>query len=363
MRKILIFVFIAFLLAACGNTPAATAAPTVTETAEAVATLKNTPSSTPTRFHSVTSLPTLAPTGTPTSVLTSTPVPTLMPTFTRTWAFTTTPVPTLVAHEISQSEALVVLESYGGDGVCHPIPNTPELILFPDGELFINRFGYEQQVFLKQRGQLSRQETCKLLNSIDQAGFFDYDPATYISDPVNWPLIMGMDTTRITVQTWRSNSVDLYGLDDFIDDCQGCDPSSFPVLLSSIYKTYRLLADYHAENMENTRTDRVGVWSYGYGSDEPAFPWPFPSINLAEAEARWSHKWYDPLLILEGEDAEAVFDFFIQANPFCGNVIVSETGKSYGLAVRHLLPYEYPSTPWPAVSLSCSPADGWIEVP
>jgi hypothetical protein len=216
MLKILIFVFIAFLLAACGSTPAATAAPTVTETAEAVATLKNTPSSTPTRFHSVTSLPTLAPTGTPTSVLTS------------------TPVPTLVAHEISQSEALVVLESYGGDGVCHPIPNTPELILFPDGELFINRFSYEQQVFLKQRAQLSRQETCKLLNSIDQAGFFDYDPATYISDPVNWPLIMGMDTTRITVQTWRSNSVDLYGLDDFIDDCQGCDPSSFPVLLSSI---------------------------------------------------------------------------------------------------------------------------------
>jgi hypothetical protein len=272
-------------------------------------------------------------------------------------------VPTLVAHKINQSEALVVLESYGGDSACYNIPRLPELILFPDGELFTDRFSYEQQVFLIQTTRLSRQETCQLLNSIDQSGFFDYDPATYTFDPLAGNTVFGLDTTRISVQAWRSNSVDLYGLDDFIDDCQGCDPSSFPVLLSSIYKTYRLLADFHPANLDVSRTDRVGVWSFGFGPDEPAIPWPFPSISLALASANWDQKWYDPLLILQGKDAEAVFEYILQANPICGDVVVSEAGKSYGLSVRHLLPYEYPTTPRPPVTLSCSPADGWIEVP
>ncbi len=344
MRKTFFLSFIALLLVSCNGKPAVSASPTITQTAEAVATPTNTPSSTPTRIPSATQLPTLTPT------------------FTRAWAFTTTPVPTLVAHEISQSEALVVLESYGGDGVCQPIPRPPELILFPDGELFIERFSYEQQVFLIQTTRLSRQETCQLLNSIDQSGFFDYDPATYTFDPKPGYSVFGMDTTRIRVQAWRSNSVDLYGLDNFIDDCQGCDPSSFPVLLSSIYKTYRLLADYRPAKMENTRTDRLGVWISGYGPDETAIPWPFPSISLALASANWDRKWYDPLLILQGKDAEAVFEFLVHNNP-CGDVVVSEAGKSYGLSVRRLRPYEYLASPRPVVSLSCSPADGWIEVP
>ena len=239
MRKTLILSFIALLLAACGGSQAAPAAPTLTQPTEPAATTTNSP------FRVLTLFPTL------------TPWPTLTPTLLLTPTFTPTPVPTLVAHEFSQSEPLVVMELHGGDSPCAPISTGLGLILFPDGKLFVDRYMEDLHAFRIQTTRLSRQETCQLLNSIDQAGFFDYDPASYIfgESPGD-----GAPSIRISAQAWRSNSVDLYALREFLDHPNYFVPSALPTILPALRKTYRLLADYHPVNMEIVTSI---AWEYG----------------------------------------------------------------------------------------------------
>jgi len=174
---------------------------------------------------------------------------------------TSTPVPTLVAHKWIPSEPLIVFGGSGGDGGCGFESTLPDgFTLLSNGNLYVVDWNNELRTYEIKSTTLSRQSTCNLLNSIDQTGFFDYDPSTYISDPQNWsPPIMGAGTTYISVQAWRSNSVNLYGLGSFIHEedkikkawgCPNCPGLEFPTILPSIRKTVQLLANCEPANLQ-----------------------------------------------------------------------------------------------------------------
>jgi hypothetical protein len=239
--------------------------------------------------------PNLTETSSPTSSFTAipnTPVPSNTPTQTVAATLISTPVPTLVAHEWIPSEPLIAFGNYGGDGSCGDIMPLPDFTLLSDGELFIMGWSDNLQAYGLQTTKLSRQDTCKLLNSVDQAVFFDYDPSTYIGDRQNWyPPVLGAGTTHISVQAWRSNSVSLYDLNDFINnvdeikkawDCGDCPDLEFPIILPSIRRTYQLLTGYQPLNLENYQSAILGVWVHSYVDASDAVPWPLETISLSE---------------------------------------------------------------------------------
>ena len=133
---------------------------------------------------------------TPTSIITSQP----------------TAVATLESHIWMAENLIAKYHNYGGDGCCQ-YPSPPEFVLFSDGQLFIRtQNGEFPQILTK---QLTRQEICAFLNTVDQLGFFDYDATTYMIDRYGQSIqnfsIEGSNRQNISINAWRSNSVSLYG--------------------------------------------------------------------------------------------------------------------------------------------------------
>lgn len=291
---------------------------------------------------------------------------------------TSTPVPTLVAHEWTPIEPLISFGGFGGDGGCGLLDALPiRFTLLSNGELYILDWNSNSRTYEIKSSTLSRQSTCKLLNSIDQAGFFDYDPDTYISDPEHWyPPVMGAGHTYISVQAWRSKSVSLSGLGDFVDGvdeikeawgCPNCPPLAFPTILPSLRKTYHLLANYKVENLGIYQSDRLGLWvDTRYIDDAKStdkINWPLKSVKLSKIIFPDTHEDNKPNAVLTGTNAKAIYQLFNQNIIQCG-IFVTEDNKVYRVFARPLLPNEYLSeTPKPSAVLSCSPADGWVEVP
>ncbi len=280
---------------------------------------------------------------------------------------TSTPVPTLVSHEWSQSEPLVTFGSLGGDGACATTPI--DFTLLSNGELYIVDWNNDLKAFEIKTTTLSRQNTCNLLNSIDQAGFFDYDPSTYVYEP---HIIMGGAVTYISIKAWRSNSVGLYALYDFIDNldfikkawgCGDCLDLGLPTVLPSIRKTYRLLSNYEPENLQVYQPNRIGVWvEVDKYTDKNNIPiWPLKSVKLSQIVFPEGHIGDDPNIVLTGANAKSVYELFNQSMN-CGINIV-EGDKVYWVRARPLLPNEYPSESSIPTVLSCTPSDGWVEIP
>ncbi len=304
---------------------------------------------------------------------------TLTPTVTSTVAPTTTgtPVPTLMAHEWSQSEPLITMDSDWFDGYCgleeaYPVRFT----LFPNGELFDVRWNHGLEADQIQTAQLSRQATCNLLNSIDQAGFFDYDPASYVRDPdrAHWP-VMGAPSTQISVKAWRSNSIDLYELGSFVDpvqveklrkelepQCGACPNLDFPTILPALRKTNEMLVQYRPADLHLFEPGRLGVWVVANGDSTKAIEWPLKSRTLASLNISTEFAGKDPSMILTGRDARQMNEAVHQAFDNCG-MDVTEGGKVYRILARPLLPNEFNLSPLQKVSLSCSPSDGWVDMP
>ena len=303
------------------------------------------------------------------------PTPTVTPTLSPTE--TSTPGPPLVAHKWSQSDPLITLDLYGGDGGCNFVGYLPpRFTLMPDGSLYtLEVIGYTDLLDLKTTA-LSRGNTCKLLNSVDQAGFFDYDPSTYIPDPARWsPWIMGAPHTAISVEAWRSNAIDLYGVEAFVgaqeyyertgEVCPLCtNPEFFPAILPALRNTYKLLSGYQPGSLRPYQPQRVGVWiAPGIDADKwDAVDWPLKSLSVADLASLPADPNGAPVAILTGAKAAAVETMFGQKINACG-MVVMDGFDIYRVFARPLLPNEYPSTPLRQVSLSCSPADGRLPTP
>ncbi len=306
------------------------------------------------------------------NALTLTPAPALTPTITPTQ--TSTPLPPLVAHEWSQSEPLIVFDSTGGDANCCFRDAFPAMLtLTPGGGLYVIDWNGNTATWEMKTTMLSREESCQLLNSIDRAGFFDYDPSTYIRDPQNWkPPVMGAGSRLISIHAWRSNATSLYGVDSFVNEehkireasessCSACPKYEFPTILPSLRKTFRLLADYEPPNLELYQADRLGIWLQSYWEPGDPVDWPLKSIRLPRVLPADQMPAQAPAMILTGQNAAtvyALFDGTIQQR----GIDVRDGDRLYRAFARPLFPNEFTSD-LPATSLSCSPSDGWIDVP
>ncbi len=304
------------------------------------------------------------PTASPLPTASLTPAPTL----------TSTPVPTLTAHEWSQSEPLIMLTNGWGDGGPDFRYSLPvEFTLMPSGDLYLRRWkaGVDEIVTV----QLPRQATCQLLNSVDQAGFFDYDPATYVKNENAWfRPIAGPDNTYIWVHAWRENSVSLFFLPGFMDPAQVAEMQSawagcsncpeYPTILPAIRNTYLLIDHYQPpRDMQPLKPGRLGVWLYPDSdplNPTAAIDWPLKSHTLAAAAALKGDPWDPPAMVLSGTDATRVYDA-LQKRLNLDGTEMREGKKLYRVFARPLLPNEYNPAPLPTVKLSCSPADGWME--
>jgi hypothetical protein len=326
--------------------------------------------------------PSLTPTLTQTNTVGSLSTDTLIPIFllpTSTYHFasktltptltitrTSTAVPPLVSHEWVAEEILISFYNYGGDGVCGPRIWIPKFTLLSTGELFIDDYIESLNSFKLQSTTLSGNEICKLLNSIDQAGFWDYDPSTYPENYEDFTQFMGAQSTNISINAWRSNSVRLYGLSDFIremNNCPNCSLEGYPTILTSLRKTYQLLEDFRPSTLKIYQSERLGIWiQAGLSGENAAMKWPLKSIRLSELITEQNRTYWRPDIIFTGENARNLFHLFIEGSGFCG-VDVEEDEKTYFLEFRWLLPHEFQAdTPAPK-ALSCSPNDGWIEIP
>jgi len=309
-----------------------------------------------------TSTPTAAPTPTRSPRPTLTETPTLEPTA------TSTPVPPLTTHDWAPDNVLISYEIYGGDGGAPFRMLLPaQLTLLSDGSLFKLAWdkGFGGYQFLLAR--LSRQETCQILNTIDQAGFFDYDQGFSRADPANpWFRGAGSEMMEIKVQAWRTKFVAL----DHSAFYQGADYADFyPVILPALANTNTFLADLIPENSDTYHADRLGLWLQDFDS-VPAFgapvepiPWPIPSLRLSEIPPSGLNRGAPPGAILSGQDAEIIFQLLQERITDWGVVFVAGDQR-YVIFARPLMPHEFTTDQAPLIpSLQCQPEDGWHSFP
>lgn len=302
-------------------------------------------------------IPTITQITTPS--LTTTPVP---PSITPTQ--TSTPVLPLISREWMPKTALITFSNLGGDGGPRYkmyLPN--DFTLLSNGELYISSWDYESGVVNIQSTILSRQKICNLLNSIDQAGFFDYDPSIYEKE--SHGVIFGAEVTQISVQAWGTNSVSLYALDSFMEEqakCSNCT-NLRPIILPSIRKTYLLLKNYQPENLVTYQSDRLGVWVDAFADSESPTEWSVKSVKLSGLISEDGDSNNEPNTILTGIKAKTVYKLFNQTIHPSG-LTFREGNKTYTVFARPLLPNEFISNPEITTgTLGCSPSDGWVTIP
>jgi hypothetical protein len=194
---------------------------------------------------------TVIPSRTPT--VTRTVTPTLVPTLT-----STSSVP-LVSHDWKPNPILITYYN-DWDGFCGGVcpPDPPSFVLYGDGNFFmfnsVEADTHPQYHYLHKK--LDRSETCRILNTIDQTGFFEFDPSTYsigkVYDASNW---------RIEVYAWRRKDVSLYALGEFLDFL-GVEPDTVPSTVEDppyILNTFTLLYNFPPDGLDIYIPDVLGI--------------------------------------------------------------------------------------------------------
>lgn len=367
--RLLIMIVVSILVTACADryTEISTSPMTISPTIErTVITPSPKPTSTALSTQSPIKLPLLESNGNDLPTFSSTP----------TWSPTLTPIPTPYAPPVSTLEAhtwlpenrLVIVDSHGGDGCCQ-YPRPPELILYSNGQLYI----YHSQAGQLLTKKLIREEICAFLNTIDQLGFFDYDPATYLIDPYGRQIdsyaIEGSSTQHISVKAWRSNSMSLYGLWSFIEDEETYvdwpknRPYQPPTILPSLSSTFLFLSSYLPDGLQIYKPEALEVWITGsaYSADSAKI-WPIeePSLEYLVENAQPDDRYGSSVITIEGVSAHKVFEVFAQS---LQPQVYSDGKNMAELYVMPLLPdeIESPNSPTPTpFGLSCTPSDGQI---
>ena len=284
----------------------------------------------------------------------------------RTPSPTSTQGPRLRAHSWLPEPVLVEMWLGGGDGCClFDFP--PDIILYSNGQLVlsgeIDSFTYKPLT-----RTLDRKTSCQFLNTIDQSGFFDYDPSIYRS-PYD-----GGGSTRISVNTWRSKVAQHTDLFIFILgnefekvlNCPNCAPP--PIIQSALSDTYKLLYSYNPGGMKYYEPEKLIVWlsetSYRYTLSKP---WPLTSLSLQDVAQQSSFG--DDFIIIEGD---VVSDWYEQVP----SGLYWEGGLEIEVLSRPMWPFEketnrdfygssIPSNeyPIPTEPLECKVIDGVLPIP
>lgn len=314
------------------------------------------------------------PTLTPTIKVTTEPLKhstRVIPTIDR-WT-TPTSVPQLQSHTWKPNQVLIDFGHYGGDApiAFHRGDNPPALILYADGRLIfenkIDQFSYEPMMTI-----LERDEMCRILNTIDQTGFFDYQQTSVL------PLVMGSSGSYINVNAWKSHLIDFQYMRDFVQcvnvgESEHCNSVTESTNYLALVQAFSFLDSYSREDLKPYIPEKYVVYLYEsihYSEEASYLDWPYSSLAISElVSLRIDEKsLYRPLII----DVQNVPDW-INNLP---NDVYIENGKIYGVHVRPLWPYEYlpvdsnwnlsipdPAIPPPNFTLSCSPEDGILPIP
>ncbi len=310
---------------------------------------------------------------------TFTPSPAPTATSKPTYTPTPKPVPPLVAHEWTTEPILLRFGQIGGDGADPLDYSLPSLILYSDGRLIFRQWEKSNQDDLRVKlweVDLSRQEICALLNTIDQTGFFDYDPSTYLPEGTYLPF-EGASNTVIEVHAWRSKQISLNGLWVFLGDEPSMagaivfgDPShgTMPYIPAALQNTYKVLSHFKPDNATTYQPNRLAI-RIGYPEVYAhGVSWPLTSTELIDLYNR-SNSGQD-LVITKGAESAAIYQVF--DNTMDGRMFEDGT-HTFFVAVRPLLPYErisfnYSYNPIDAPAdfkkpMNCEPADGVLPVP
>lgn len=267
---------------------------------------------------------------------------------------------------------LVLFGAGGGDGA-DPFYPVPRFLLYRDGTLITARRTDQGGQFFQ--SHLERQAICAILNTIDQTGFFDYDPTIYdrYQDRI---LVDGAGYSIIEVDAWRSQHLahyDLWGIitfpeapcyQEFLAVCN-CVPAA-------LRDTYRLLDTYAPAYLEPYIPDEVLLLVTEDNHIWGAEPWPVASISLTQV-LRESDRPGLGALLLRGEEGRSVYQALggtILTRPY------TQGGRWFWVMARPLLPYESaagvlddrwaipsPDVPATSVEFTCYPEDGVLPIP
>jgi hypothetical protein len=350
---------ISMVLSACGQqtptaAPAATMTPAPMESSTATATRGAIPTQRPSTTPSSTSAPSVTPGPSPTS----------------------TPLPPLSAHTW-QPQAVLIQAARRETNTRSLFSLNPFFVLYADGTLILQRCS-GSECSLASR-QLTIPETCQLLNSIDQLGFFDYNPGSFQSPQ------SGGTSVVIEVNAWRSLTIELDNLEQWIEnpdwlnrqhECSRCMPS--PTLLPALVHTYQLLNRYQPGETQAYTADRLAVSVSQPWLSGTAEAWMEQDITLNELNeaSRCPDPAQSQTVILTGLRARRLAEYISSAAERLAAPIFSQDLLELQIETRWLLPLESApgcgessnslpsiSAPTPAFLLSCQPSDGILKIP
>lgn len=337
-------------------------------------------------FHTLTLPPTPRRTFTPrpskTPVLSATPFPTF------TVSPTSTLQPPLVEHTWQPETALGLLFHTRGDGGSIFMDSIqPSFALFADGRLFVKKYddstGYSQIL----TRQLSRQEICQHLNTLDQVGFLDYDPETY-QFVGGHPSVSGGPGVQIEINAWKSHSHSYYEMSGYLkgtfDDAFGLDPNDptgRPIILPALRDAYYFLTDYPTDQLEVYQPSQLLMRVADTPDIVEFSKWPLgePSLaDLLERSTASSPEEWNRYILLDGAEAQRVYEAIGRYSIHPGYFYEEIDGvrKNYYILLHPLLPYEAPEPenyylaqiPAPGIekpnfTLTCYPSDGTLPLP
>lgn len=360
-----LFLTLALLLAACAPAPTVEQATAVTGTAGPTTPAATVPLPIPTQT------PSPRPTWTRTPTPTHTPTPTATPP-----GPTLTPIPItpLMTRTWMAGPALVLFGAGGGDSGdpfagFYPVP---KFLLYADGTLITTRYTDQGGQFF--RSHLERQAVCAVLNTIDQTGFFDYDPSAYNSYR-NWS-VDGAGSTVIEVHAWRSQDIVHYALALMVEDAYAQyaqrDLAACRCVPTALRETYRFLRYYEPDRLEPYVPEEVLLLVTEDNHIWGAEPWSVAGISLTQV-LRESDEPGLGTLLLHGEEGRFVYQALggtILTRPY------TQGGRSFWVMARPLLPYESaagvldyrweipsPDVPATSIEFTCYPEDGVLPIP
>ncbi len=226
---------------------------------------------------------------------------------------------------------------------------------------------------------LNNRQVCSLLNTIEQYGFFDYDPSGYRTP------LAGGEISYIEVTAWRSQRIALYQLGDWLKDPNwldrllGCDDCrKAPEIKPALSETYWLLEDLEIPGAVVYQPPSLALWlSEPQLAGDPV-DWSLnaPSLSRLAGMSQCPAKGQRKAAVITDGEAESVASYINQVINQGGAPIFQENGVIYQISTRWLLPYEqaagcgestnqFPSVEIPrsTVLMSCRLSDGIIPTP
>lgn len=271
---------------------------------------------------------------TPSPTQTPTPSTTPMPTATETP--TPTPIPT--------KQVLIQYGIFGGDGGYNTDfylgRDTPDLVIYTDGQLLIRNFSDEGSGDWFMETTLTISQICSLLSRIEQTGFFsiqgngtyeEYDPIYQFDDSVMYS--GGAPDYVIQINGERHKYVTIY---------RPYEPYLIPEVRATLEIIRNIIRDYSSTELTVYKAKYLLLW-IEKGKGRAAYVTPVPTPQIWPVE-------FPPLetllrnenetqVFVEGDYVEPILSLF--GDRFTDKLFKAE-GQTYYVIARPLLPHETP---------------------